>query len=128
MIIPLSAIAAVVQRRDRHGGRSLALESPSNRRALAAVAEWAPRGLHWRIKAWLPIVAVRSCGSMMHLRVVISMRQYKPDDRVTTLFRFQSLMTRLTFSRATPAIAARSLWLILWRITRHPAPSSSPTI
>jgi hypothetical protein len=41
------------------------------------------------------------------------MRQYKPDERLITLFRFHSLTTRLTFSRATPAIAARSLWLIL---------------
>ena len=35
--------------------------------------------------------------------------------------RFQSLRMRLTFSRAIPAMAARSLCPIFWRMTMRPA-------
>ena len=40
------------------------------------------------------------------------LRQWRREDPVTSLRRLHSLKTRLTFSSATPAIAARSAGLI----------------
>ena len=67
--------------------------------------------LHESIVAPVGLLAVRrrsACKSMSRLRVMISMRRYKPDDRVTT-FCASNRSSPGSRSRAIPAIAARSL-------------------